>query len=441
LPQRLFRLSPTTLALGVGGSTPQDQHEIRLVPGTTDLELVIVTNRQLDRRIARFQRTVREAVHTPLFGIPWIVTTTPGRSIILDVDVAIDGNQVRFDPRQLARAYGREIPGVTTSGEVPSTPLPQIVPISTEERLLDFNLRRLGATDFQVMVALQQLRNHESDGDAFITTLRASGASRRSIQAILRELREARRRRPYTPPTSGPLLDVFPGLATASGDTIVYPREGWLDAVPREVAADQGAARTVAEAIIGEIRAANPEYVPPGFDDHATIEGRMSYFDTLRLERAAALFNAYGEVQPLQIETLRFLQQRVDVAYAEAVRLYEAGQLKGSLGQEQAIGNEVDKALDRELRDLYASLGISVDGELVRVHRGENYSRRGYRIPDNRVADVFFDISLEAKQPGKGQIVDYFRSYARPRYVVIVRPSPVGETYIITPPPSRYARG
>ena len=213
--------------------------------------------------------------------------------------------------------------------------------------------------------------------NAFITTLRASGARRRKNckRSSRSSIEEARRRLPYTPPTSGALLEVFPGLATAPGDTIVYPREGWRDAVSPDVAANETAARAAAEALVSRFARLFQAMCPRRSTTPRPFRGRSKgeWRTSTRFggRGQPPLFIAHGEVQPLQVETLRFLQQRADAAYEEAVLLYQTDRLKAPLGREQAIGREVDRALDRELRDFYSNLGVSVDGELVRVHRGE----------------------------------------------------------------------
>jgi len=447
LPLRLFRLSPITLSTLLAGDTPQPVVTTRLVPGTTDLLLVDYNNEPLGQRFADFQRVItpEQTVHLTLLGVDTgIPTVRPAEVEHLYVDVTIEGDQVRFSRHELAIAYGREIPGIASFEDPPDQRPFVIVPITREERRLAFNLRTFGATNTEISIALQQLRTRESDGDPFVAALREAGADRRRIAQILSELEIARRDRPYTPPRSGPLLDVFPGLATAPGKTRVYPREGWVDSIPPAVAADESSARAIAGALENEIRTIDPNYLPPTLGDDVNFptsgEGRTAYIDTLMLERAATIFKVREELQPLQVETFRFLQQRADIAYDEGARLYEAGELEGR-GRENAIGNYVDRTLDQELRDLYESLGISIEGDLVRVHRGENLTYLRYRIPDARVGDIYFDISLEEKTPGHEQIVDYFNTMSKPRYVVIVRPRQRGRSYIITPPRGRYSRG
>ena len=49
-----------------------------------------------------------------------------------------------------------------------------------------------------------------------------------------------------------------------------------------------------------------------------------------------------GDSGPLRFETLRFLQDSVDNAYARGIELYEKGLLPVRLSKEEAIGNYID---------------------------------------------------------------------------------------------------
>ena len=59
------------------------------------------------------------------------------------------------------------------------------------------------------------------------------------------------------------------------------------------------------------------------------------------MERAVAYYRMRGDVGPLQVETLRFLQDAVDAAYPEAVADADAGRLQPRLSREQAIGTRM----------------------------------------------------------------------------------------------------
>lgn len=442
LPLRAGPIAAITLPLLLYGDTPRPTSEARHI--TDDLVLVITEHQ--GHRGATFHRVITPERRVPitLLGVDTGLTTTrPAELEHLYVYAIIDGDDVVFDRSELELAYGREIPGISGPREGPRR-VPLIVPLTEEERRLNFNLRHLGATDEEVNHALQALRNRESDGQWLISDLERIGASRRTIRNILQYLRIARRDQPYRPPTSGPLLELFPGLATARGDTMVYPATGALDNIEPSIRRSDRAARAAANALIAEIREVDPGYVPPNLNDPAifprTANGRVAYIDQLRQERAAALLRVRGDLQPIQLETSRFMQQRVDLAYDEGSRKYDNGEISSPFGREHAIGNYIDRTLDRELRAFYDSLGISIEGDLVRVHRGENITFSTYVIPDARVGDIYFDISVSEKRPTNDQVVAFFATGSRPKYVLIVRPRQRGRSYIITPPQRRYAR-
>lgn len=162
--------------------------------------------------------------------------------------------------------------------------------------------------------------------------------------------------------------------------------------------------------------------------------------NTLRAQRAAALYNFRGETGPLQVETLRFVQARVDNAYSQAEALYKLGQLEPRLSRNEAIGNHVDLQVRRELRSFYNSLDVpSGSGLNVRVI-GREYSTNGndrtYRVPDARVGNVLFDWTLARKQPADAQIRGFFQADAQPIATIIVRPRQMesGGAYAIMRP-------
>jgi hypothetical protein len=246
-------LASLLLPLPLYGDTPRPRVEARQI--TADLILVLTGTG--DRRGATFHRIVSPERQVPLsvFGVDTNFTTTrPAELEHLFVYATVEGDQVRFSLSNLENAYGREIPGISDSSGTPGRRLPSIVPLTTEERRLDFNLRHFGATDEEVAVALQAFRNLESDGELVISRLRRAGADRRRIQSILRDLRLARRDRPYRPPTSGALLEIFPDLASARGDMMVYPAAGALEIAPLRALRSERAARNRANALVEEIR-------------------------------------------------------------------------------------------------------------------------------------------------------------------------------------------
>jgi hypothetical protein len=430
-----FRLSPPLLALPLSGDTPQPRIETRRI---TD-DLFLVTTETPGRRFSHFQRVFR-----PERRVPWVVLgvdtgltiTEPAVTEALDVDVVVDGDHMFFDPAALRAAYGRDIAAVPQRPPLSF----EVAPTTPEERLLQFNLEQVGASREQISLALQQFRDREAEGDAFVAQLRAWGASRDRARAILRTVRQARSNRPYRAPTSGPWVEIFPDLPTAPGKTRIFA----VDAVRSNlgIAANELSARRAADALISDIRSIDPRYISPNLNDTElfpqTAEGRAAYLDRLQAERAAVRFMVRDEVEPLQVETLRFLQQRADELYPLLKAQYDAGELDG-LSRENAIGTALDETLRAELRRFYISLGLR-ENDLIRVNRREYISRRDFRRPDARVANVFFDITIEDKSLEGKQIIGFFASEARPTYTIIIRPRRVGRTFLVTPPRSRYAK-
>lgn len=154
----LTRANPLALPLPLTGDTPQPVISAALVPGTDDLLLIHRHDRQTDRHSGAFQRITRPArnVRLSVLGVDTGITVNePAELETLDVAVTIDGDNALFDASALARAYGRDIPGVPSAGgdRPPSRPL-VLVPVTQEERLLAFNLRASGANQNQINAEL-----------------------------------------------------------------------------------------------------------------------------------------------------------------------------------------------------------------------------------------------------------------------------------------------
>ena len=118
-------------------------------------------------------------------------------------------------------------------------------------------------------------------------------------------------------------------------------------------------------ALVSEIKQVDPafaddELTPPGGIAGLTWQERDNLINNLRMERAAAYYGVRGDVGRLQVETLRFLQNAVDAAYAEAVTEADASRLQPRLSRAEAIGNRVDFSVREDLMDsIRRSYGIS----------------------------------------------------------------------------------
>jgi hypothetical protein len=239
----------------------------------------------------------------------------------------------------------------------------------------------------------------------------------------------------YDPMT---LQEVAPTLASSAGGAIIAFGDSLLDArgPARAIRADLTLAHS--RSLVRQIQAVDPNYRFDSLGVPETVQGQINQLQGLRVDRAAAFYQMRGDPAPLQVEALRFLQTRTDLAYAEGIKLYNRGSLRAKLSRNEAIGNYVDGRVRRELRDFYVNNGISIaPGQSVQVNRRAHDTSEGrYTVPDSRVADIAFDVSLTAKTISTAQVQAFFRSDFRPSAVVIVRPTQIGpsSSYIITKP-------
>lgn len=174
-----------------------------------------------------------------------------------------------------------------------------------------------------------------------------------------------------------------------------------------------------------------------------TLQGLNAQVNDLRLQRASVIARVRGDYGPLQVETLRFIQQQTDNAYAKGSALLKAGRLRPRLSESEALGNYIDRRVREDLRQRYNQLGIDSAGKgPIRVNRRE-YDTSGddvtYVRPDSRVTDVAFDWTLTRKTLGTRQVRRFFNSDFRPSRVVIIRPNQLGpnHTYAITRPETK----
>lgn len=189
--------------------------------------------------------------------------------------------------------------------------------------------------------------------------------------------------------------------------------------------------------LIQQIRTIDPKYRQDSLGFPTTLEGQVNLIRQLRLDRAVAFYRVKGETRPLQVETLRIMQERADSTYAEGQVLFDAGRLQSRLSREETIGNYVDRAVRRELRELYNVRGIDYSkGQQIRVKYDTSGSDPTYRIPDARVGNIAFDVTLSRKTLATPQVRGFFNSDFKPDAVLIVRPAQLGSnnTYAISRP-------
>jgi hypothetical protein len=244
------------------------------------------------------------------------------------------------------------------------------------------------------------------------------------------------------PPLHDPktLEQAFPGLRNAPAGAILGLADNILDLTGPAQRLTTDLSKATANRLVQEITSLDPTFrmealEPGGFP--STSEGQANLIISLRLARAKAYYNK-GELRPLQVETLRFLQRSVDAAYERGLRELKAGRLKIRLSEREALGNFVDRQVRQELRRFYENLGISVGkGQSVQVNGRANHLPEGsFSRPDSRVGRVAFDVTLTEKNLATAQIRNFFNTEFQPTTVVIVRPSNAGprSIYIITTP-------
>ena len=194
--------------------------------------------------------------------------------------------------------------------------------------------------------------------------------------------------------------------------------------------------------LLHAIHDVDPDYVyeslmPEGGLAGMSWQERQNVITGLQADLAAAVYRVRGDIRPLQEVTLKFMQKTTNDAYDEAVEKYNKGELDIQLTREVAIGNYVDGMVRTQLRTFYNNLDISMGpNSPIRVNRrayDTSDPPPSYRVPDARVGNFAFDVSLEAKSPSKGQIRGFFNADFAPTGVVIVRPNQLGtnSSYII----------
>jgi hypothetical protein len=241
----------------------------------------------------------------------------------------------------------------------------------------------------------------------------------------------------YDPMT---LEQAMPGLAHAPAGAIVALADNILDWKGPARQATAELTKAYSNRLIKEIRALDPSYQFQSLGAPRTLEGQLNQLNQLRMQRAATIYRVTGDLKPLQFETMRFLQRSANRAYEEAIGLIKAGKLNIRLSDQEAIGTHIDQTVRLELRDIFNGLGISTGrGQPVRVNRREyntSISEATYRIPDSRVGEIAFDVTLSPKNLGTAQVRGYFAADFTPQIVIIIRPEQLGRnsSYAIVRP-------
>lgn len=246
------------------------------------------------------------------------------------------------------------------------------------------------------------------------------------------------------------LEQAVPGLQNAPGGAILAVADTLFDLTGPANAFTTQFLQDQAKHLTAQIKRLNPHfhYDELGPTDASgtpivTIQGLQAKVDDLRFERAAVMARVRGDYAPLQVETLRFVQQRADDSYDKGVGLLKAGRLTPRLSDREAVGNYVDQRVRVALRERYAQLNIDSAGKgPVRVNRREDDTSGDdltYRRPDARVNEVAYDVTLTRKTLATAQVRGFFNTDFRPTRVVIIRPSQLGDkhTYVLSRPEAK----
>ncbi|MEH3159831.1 MAG: hypothetical protein PGN08_13415 [Sphingomonas taxi] len=239
----------------------------------------------------------------------------------------------------------------------------------------------------------------------------------------------------------------FPGLRDAPGGALVAVADDLFDFSGPAHAMTMEILENEARRLDAQIREIDPswhydEVLPADASGNPvrTAQGLTLKINDLRFRRAAVIARHQHNYEPLQVETLRFIQERADYSYERGMVLLKAGRLPRRLSDQEALGSYVDKQVRFYLRARYNEFGIKSDNVgLVRVNRRENDSSGGertYRRPDARLDNVAFDVTLTQKTLKTPQVRGFFNADFRPSRVVIIRPRQLGgnHTYAIPRP-------
>jgi hypothetical protein len=181
------------------------------------------------------------------------------------------------------------------------------------------------------------------------------------------------------PALNDPLIleQAFPGLRESPAGAIVSLADNILDLTGPARALTADIHKAEVRKLVAQIQAVDPDYHHESLGAPKTLEGMVNEIKALRFERAVKFYQIRGEARPLQIEVLRLMQERADSAYEEADALYKTGKLKPRLSREEAIGNYVDMAVRRTLRQRLNTYGVNyAKGQPVRVV-GREYDTSG----------------------------------------------------------------
>lgn len=238
------------------------------------------------------------------------------------------------------------------------------------------------------------------------------------------------------------LSELFPGLKNEPGLMVpMAPIDSFLGISGVANEANLAAALAEYRLLYDEGRALDPNFSYFTFPENLSEmswQARNSTISGLRMKVAATYYRVRGDIRPLQVETIRYLQSEVDEAYRDAVDAFNKGELPARLSRNEAIGNRVDATVRAQLRLMLRNSGVQFGAnQAITVNNRDPSSvNQSYRIPDARLGNVTIDWSIALKRVSDPQIRGFFEADSKPDAVVIIRPNELGpnSSYLITRP-------
>jgi hypothetical protein len=144
------------------------------------------------------------------------------------------------------------------------------------------------------------------------------------------------------------LAQAFPGLTNAPAGAIIAVANPIFDFTGPGGQLTSDLSLAYSKSLIQQIQAIDPTFRYDSLGFPSTFEGQMRMIDDLRWDRAAAIYKATGDAGPLQVETLRYLQDRADAEYDNALAAAKDGELPSAPTEPMAIGNYIDRAVKKD---------------------------------------------------------------------------------------------
>jgi hypothetical protein len=148
------------------------------------------------------------------------------------------------------------------------------------------------------------------------------------------------------------LAQAFPGLINAPAGAVIAVADPIFDLTAPGGQLTSDLSLAYSRSLIQQIQAIDPTFRYDSLGFPNTLDGQMRMINDLRWDRAAVIYKATGDAGPLQVETTRYLQDRADAEYDNAIAAAKAGRLPPAPTERMAMGNFIDKAVKADFRDI-----------------------------------------------------------------------------------------